>query len=130
MIPKSGNRFSDKIMLKTKNPAHANNNQAWRTARLPPTSGRAGARAQPRPAWAGEGDISFAAPPSRDLAKRFHTIRDHAAVSAMTPAKPAFGILESRLGGFRQPRCSNNRLGWNDDYGYGFSQLVIFRSDY
>jgi hypothetical protein len=41
MIPKSGNRFSDKIMLKTKNLAHADVNQAWRTARLPPTSGRA-----------------------------------------------------------------------------------------
>jgi hypothetical protein len=40
MIPKSGNRFSDKIMLKTKNLAHADINQAWRTARLPPTSGR------------------------------------------------------------------------------------------
>jgi hypothetical protein len=34
MIPKSGNRFSDKIMLKTKNLAHADVNQAWRTARL------------------------------------------------------------------------------------------------
>jgi len=49
MIPKSGNRFSDKIMLKTKNLAHADVNQAWRTARLPPTSGRAGARERLRP---------------------------------------------------------------------------------
>jgi hypothetical protein len=32
--------------------------------------------------------------------------------------------------GFPNRSCSINDLGWNDDYGYGFSQLVIFRSDY
>src|SRR5271157_2317036 len=71
MDPKSGNRFSDKIMLKTKNLAHADINQAWRTARRPPTSGRAGAGARPRLGQAGDGGISFAAPPSRCLAKRY-----------------------------------------------------------
>src|SRR5262249_62318882 len=49
MIPKSGNRFSDKIMLKTKNPAREQ--QPGVAYGTPSSNFRS--RRRPRPVWAG-----------------------------------------------------------------------------